>query len=209
MPGTLWKLEQNDELVTIRTPAVRIVFRRAADRWSHEVGPDDGPARVASLESEADPADASRVLSPVYQEVQHHAFDDDERRVRLLLTGLLDRHHFSAVLTVSVDEGGATTIDFDVADRCREPVASLAATYDVSLGAGELFQADGTSVRWAGGPLGEAELAMVAADGASLALAERGPRAVQAQVLASLAPGAFTHRLRYRWTWAVRSGRTR
>ncbi|AMV36878.1 hypothetical protein VT85_05570 [Planctomyces sp. SH-PL62] len=196
--------------MTIRTPAVRIVFRRAEDRWTHEFGRDQGPPLVAAIESGAGTADPSRVLSPVYQEVQHHAFDDDERRVRLLLTGLLHRHHFSAVLTVSTgDAGETTTIDFDVADRCRDAVVSLAATYDVRLGAGELQEADGFKIRWSGGALGEDALSFSAADGSLLAIAERGPRAVQAQALASLSPGAFTHRLRYRWIWASRSDRTR
>ncbi|MDG3006378.1 hypothetical protein [Paludisphaera mucosa] len=209
MPGASWNLDQTDDAVTIRTPAVRIVLRRAGDRWSHEIGLGDGPPLLASIEHGPDAGDPSQVLSPVYQEVQHHAFDDDDRRVRLLLTGLLHRHHFSAVLTVSTDDDGGAAIEFDVADRCRDVVSSLAATYEVRLGPGDLQEADETAVRWDGGPLGDGRLTFTAIEASRLAIAGKGPRAVQAQALASLAPGSFTHRLRYRWAWASRSCRTR
>jgi hypothetical protein len=209
MAGASWDLEQDDELVTIRTPAVRIVFRRAGDRWTHEIGPLEGPPLVAAIEGDPAVEDPARVLSPVYQEVQHHPFDDEPHRVRLLLTGLRHRHHFSAVLTVSTNAQGSTKLDFDVADRCRDAVLGLAATYDVRLGAGDIQLADDTAIRWSGGPLGEGMLSLASADASRLAAAERGPRSVQAQALASLVPGAFTHRLRYLWTWASRSDRTR
>lgn len=205
MPGAAWELSESDELVTIRTQAVRVALRRTADRWVHEVGPADGPPWLATIENPPESDDPSQVISPVYQEVQHHSFDDDERRVRLLLTGLLHKHHFSAVLTVEVGDG-ATVVDLDVADRCREPVARLAATYEVRLGPGDLEDAASDAVSWS---LGDATLALAAIDGTGLATAGKGPRSVQVQALASLTPGAFTHRLRYRWTWATRAGRTR
>jgi len=206
--SALWELRQTDDLVTIRTPAVRIVFRRAEDRWIHEIGPVEGPPSIATLESGSGPEASARVLSPVYQEVQHHAFDDDDHRVRLLLTGLMDKHHFSAVLTVSTNDDG-TSVDFDVADRCRADVTSLAATYDVRLAAGDLEAVDASSARWTD-PNGGDDWTITAAEPARLAIAERGPRAIQAQVLATLAPpGVFTHRLRYGWSLASRSGRTR
>ena len=209
MPA-LWDLQQTDDLATIRTPAVRIVFRRSADRWIHEIGPADGPPIAASLESPADSPTPGVVLSPVYQEVQHHSFDDDDRRVRLLLTGLLASHHFSAVLTVSVDDEG-TTVDFDVADRCRDEVTSLAATYDVRLGPGELERAEPDSVVWSADRDGsDAGWSLSASEQSRVSIAERGPRSVQAQILATLAPkGVFTHRLRYGWRLATRSGLTR
>ncbi|OJW06373.1 MAG: hypothetical protein BGO49_03145 [Planctomycetales bacterium 71-10] len=206
MPGAAWELSEGDELVTIRTQAVRVALRRTADRWIHEVGPADGPPWLATIEDPPESADPSQVVSPVYQEVQHHSFDDDDRRVRLLLTGLLHKHHFSAVLTVQVDDDGATVVDLDVADRCRDVVSRLAATYEVRLGPGDLEDAGPRAVAWS---LGDATLALAAVDGAGLATASKGPRSVQVQALASLTPGAFTHRLRYRWTWATRSGRTR
>ncbi|WP_165244453.1 hypothetical protein [Paludisphaera soli] len=209
MAGASWDLEQDDELVTIRTACVRIVFRRSGDRWTHEIGPPEGPPLVAAIEGDPASDDPARVLSPVYQEVQHHPFDDEPRRVRLLLTGLRHRHHFSAVLTVSTDDDGATTLDFDVADRCRDAVLGLAATYDVRLGAGEIQAADDAAIRWTLGAGSETLVSLASADASRLAVAERGPRAVQAQALAGLIPGAFTHRLRYLWTWASRSDRTR
>lgn len=205
MSSPSWDLQQSDDLVTIRTPSVRFVARLVGDRWVHEIAPTDGPPRLASIESGTED-DPERIVSPVYQEIHHHDFDDDESRVRLLLTGLHHRHHFSAVLTVSVDAQGATTIEFDVADRCRDAVSSLAATYEVSLGIGDLDGASDQQARWTSP---SDELALSALDDSRLVLADKGPRATQAQVLAALSEGGFTHRLRYGWTWANDSGRTR
>lgn len=200
-----WDLQQSDDLMTIRTPTVRVALRLVGDRWVHEIAPVDAPPLLASIESGTDD-DPARVVSPVYQEVQHHAFDDDERRIRLLLTGLNHRHHFSAVLTVAVDDHGATTIEFDVADRCRDAVSSLAATYEVLLGVGDLSDAADHQVRWTG-PTGS--LVLRSSDGSRIVLADKGPRATQSQILAPLAAEGFTHRLRYGWTWASASDRTR
>jgi hypothetical protein len=206
MPGALWELSESDELVTIRTQAVQVALRRVADRWIHEVGPADGPPWLATIENPPDAEDPTQIVSPVYQEVQHHAFDDHDGRIRLLLTGLLHKHHFSAVLTVEVDDAGGTVVDLDVADRCRDAVARLAATYEVRLTPGDLDDATPRSVTWS---LDAAALSMAAADGASLAIAARSPVSMRVQALASLTPGSFTHRLRYRWTWATRSGLAR
>jgi hypothetical protein len=207
MPGALWELSEGDETVTIRTQAVRVALRRVSDRWIHEVGPAaDGPPWLASVENPPDADDPSRVVSPVYQEVQHHSFDDDDRRVRLLLTGLLHKHHFSAVLTVEVDDAGATVVDFDVADRCRDAVSRLAATYEIGLGPGDLEGATEHAATWA---LGDASLAMTAVGTTGLATAAKGPRSMHVQALATISTGAFTHRLRYRWIWATRPDLTR
>ncbi len=204
MSGASWELSEGDDLVTIRTPAVRVALRRDSDRWVHELGPADGPSWLASVEDSADSGDPARIVSPVYQEVHHHSFDDDDRRVRLLLSGHLHKHYFSAVLTVEVGDDGATVIDFDVADRCRDQVARLAATYEVRLGEPET-----AGPRAASWPLGDAVLALAAGDGANLTTAAEGSRPARVEVVANLNPGEYTHRLRYRWTWATRSGRAR
>lgn len=206
MPGASWELSEGDELVTIRTRAVRVDLRRVADRWIHEVGPADGPPWLATVENPPDADDPSQVVSPVYQEVQHHSFDDDERRVRLLLTGLLHKHHFSAVLTIEVDDSGATVVDLDVADRCRDAVSRLAATYEIRLAPGDLEDATPEVATWS---LGDAALTMAAIGGTGLATTAKGPRSMLAQAVAVISPGTFTHRLRYRWTWATRPGTTR
>lgn len=206
MSGALWELSESDELVTIRTRDVRVVLRRDADRWIHEVGPADGPPWLATVENPPDSTDPSRVVSPVYQEVQHHSFDDDERRVRLLLTGLLHKHHFSAVLTVEVASAGETVVDFDVADRCRDHVERLAATHEVRLGTGELADADSLVATWT---LDDGSLSIAAIGDAGLAIAPKGPRSMLVQAVASLKPGAYTHRLRYRWTRTIRDGLVR
>jgi len=198
MPGPSWELSESDERVTIRTQAVRVVLRRTADRWLHEIGPADAPPWLATIEHPPGSDDPSEVVSPVYQEVQHHSFDDDDGRVRLLLTGLLDKHHFSAVLTVEAGDDGVTIVDFDIADRCRGPITRLAATYEVGLGPGQLQDATPEAVSWA---TDDGKLTLAAIDGTTLASAAKGPRAVQTQALAGLTPDSFTHRLRYRWTW--------
>jgi triphosphoribosyl-dephospho-CoA synthetase len=97
-------------------------------------------------------------------------------------------------------------VEFDVADRCRAEVASLAATYLVRLGSNELRDAGAQSIAWADGQAGDGALTLESDAGATLALAEAGRRCARAQALALLEPGSFTHRLRYRWRWATTAG---
>ena len=110
----------------------------------------------------------------------------------------------SAVVTISDDpeRAGGVIVDFDVADRCRAEVASLAATYLVRLGSSELRDAGAHAIAWADDRLGPGALKLESDAGATLALAEAGRRCTRAQALARLEDGSFTHRLRYRWCWA-------
>ncbi len=101
-------------------------------------------------------------------------------------------------------------LDIDVADRCRSPVESLAATYTVGLDSGALARGRAGSDR-AGKSTAE-----VAAGSSSrrlpraqLVMAEAGRTATRVQVFAAIQPGGFTHRLHYRWRWASSSGLTR
>ncbi|APW63870.1 hypothetical protein [Paludisphaera borealis] len=216
-----WQCDESDDRVVIRGPETQVTFLRLGDRWIHHVSfgrRDSSDAALDELVSseESDPRqdDPARVVSPVYQDLHRHTFAGDEGRgVCLLLTGRLFHHHFSAAVTVSTDPDreDAVIIDFDVADRCRAEVSSLAATYLVRLGSSELRDADSQSIVWTGRQLGEGVLTLQSDAGAILALAEAGRQSTRAQALARLAPDSFTHRLRYRWRWATTadSGRSR
>ena len=129
----------------------------------------------------------------------------------LLLTGLSFSHHFSAAVTLSRDpqHRGGLLLDFDVADRCRSPVESLAATYLVGLDSGALEAADSDRIVWQPGTAVQGRLELLAGPGASLALAEAGRTATRIQIVATIQPGTFTHRLRYGWRWTSADGITR
>jgi hypothetical protein len=207
-----WQCDGADDRVVIRGPEAQVTFLRLGDRWVHHLSfgrldpPDAGLGELVSSE-ESDPGqdDTGRVVSPVYQELHRHTLSDESQGVCLLLTGRLFHHHFSAVMTVSADPDrtGAVIVDFDVADRCRADVSSLAATYLVRLGSSELRDADSHAITWSGGRIGEGVLTFQSKAGANLALAEAGRQGARAQALAFLEPGSFTHRLHYRWLWAT------
>jgi hypothetical protein len=146
--------------------------------------------------------DPMRILSPCYQELQRHEFAGDQiRGVCLLLTGHLFQHHFSAAVSLFRDpvDPRRVVLDFDLADRCRAPVASLAATYLVRLGSGDLAEGSDGAIAW--NVPGAGRLELQCDPPGSLALAEAGQAASRVQVNAWLHPTLFTHRLRYRWRW--------
>ena len=100
-------------------------------------------------------------------------------------------------------------LDADVADRCRTPVVSLAATYTVRLDSGALKDASPQAITWDAFGSNESRLELVAVAPSTLALAEAGRNAMRVQILAAIEPGSFTHRLRYRWRWTSNSALTR
>jgi hypothetical protein len=189
---------------TIAALGLRLTFFRVGERWSHslEVGEGTGPILADGLaevvESDPDRDDRSRVVSPTYQDVQEHPLPGG---IRLLLTGQSTPHHFSAVVTARRDAAGVT-IEFDVADRCREPVTTLGAMYLVRLGSSELIDAGTDRVAWEGETLGAGRLQFAADDPASVSLAEAGRRAARVQALARIVPTERTQRLLYRWRWS-------
>jgi hypothetical protein len=119
------------------------------------------------------------------------------------LTGHFFQHHFSAAISLRRDpeSPGHLVLDFDVADRCRAPVLSLAATYLVRLGSSELVDASPHSIVWNLGMIAPGQLELGCDPPAGLALAEAGRRATRVQALAAMDSATFTHRLRYRWRW--------
>ncbi len=196
--------DESHERVIVCGPGMAVLFERAGDRWTHRVrlAGSDTAEIVHAVESDPQRDSPARVVSPVYQDIQHHALAGSSERC-LLLTGRSFQHHFSAAVRFHFDAEveGSLVVDFDVADRCREPVQSLAATYLVRLGGGTLVDADTTKIEWSvsGAALGRLEL--LAETPTTLALAEAGRQAARVQALAALGAGGFTHRFRYRLRW--------
>jgi len=219
MSGVDWKCEETEDRVEVHGPDWRISVRRRGDRWLHGLSFGDfDPEEVerwpllSTVESNREGDDPARLVSPVYQELHRHsAPGSDPRSVQLLLTGKHFHHYLSAVLTVAPDpdDPGVVVIDFDVADRCRGEVSSLAATYLVRLDSSALQTADSESILWTGGPLGDGLLTFQVGSGTIPALAEAGRHSTRVQAFSQLEADSFTHHLRYQWRWATASGRTR
>jgi hypothetical protein len=219
MPVGEFSWEEGDDRVIIGAPCARITFLRRDDRWIHEITlTDDSGERasmsaswlVKSLECGLDHADPQRIVSPVYQEIHRHEVPGQKfRAVRVLLTGHLFEHHFSAAVSVMPDpqEPRFAVLEFDVADRCRAPVQVLAATYVVAAGSNELVDAGPHGVVWTGlGPgVAKIRMEMRCEPPVTLAMAEAGRQATRVQALAAIDPSLFTHRLAYRWRWSCES----
>jgi len=189
-----------------------VIFDRTGDRWTHrlELGRPALHAAARALESDAERDAPGRVMSPVYQEIHRHHLAGGAG-LCCLLTGLMFQHHFSAVVTLLADaaQPGIALLEFDVADRCRARVETLAATYLVAFDSSELADADPHRIVWTGGTLGQAQLELIAPPPAALALAEAGRQATRVQAVALVEPATFTHRLFYRWRWTSVSSLTR
>ena len=215
-----FRWQQTDDRCVIDGPGGQVVFVRTTDRWTHELvfragalpgASGAGPiALVSTIEGDPGQADPTRVVSPVYQELQRHEFAGDHLRgVCVLLTGHSHQHHFSASVSLYRDQEAErfVVLEIDVADRCRAPVSALAATYLVRLGSSGLVDAGQQAITWAGSTGSEVTgpgLLELRCDAPStLALGEAGRNATRMQVLAVINPAVFTHRLRYRWRWSV------
>ncbi|MBV8554656.1 MAG: hypothetical protein JO116_03765 [Planctomycetaceae bacterium] len=201
------QLEEAEDRRSIVAPGLRLTFATLGARWTHAltVGGEAGRDLLevaCAVESDPDRGDPARVVSPSYQAVQPQACAGG---VRMLLTGMSVPHHFSAVVTARREgdgPGAGVVIDVDVADRCRAPIAVLAATYLVRLGSGALLDAGPDRVVWGGGPLDQGRLEFTTEGGPdTVALAEAGRQAARVQALARLQPTTFTQRLRYQWRW--------
>ena len=125
---------------------------------------------------DSDRDDPARVVSPVYQEVQHHKLLDGPGLCGLL-TGQLAQHHFSAAVKLfrDVEQPDRLVVDIDVADRCRAPVESLAATYLVRLDSGALADASPRMIAWNPAGPSRARLELDVEPPSVLALAEARP----------------------------------
>jgi hypothetical protein len=207
--------QQTDDQIFISGPGARITFARTGDHWTHHLAFHSQTSEneawteiAAAVESDPQRDDPARVVSPVYQEIHRHEFAGDQLRgFCLLLTGSLFQHHFSAAMCLYRDPGAPNIIvlEFDIADRCRAPVSSLAATYLVRLGSSALAEASAREIGWTGETLGAGRLRLRAESSTTLALAEAGRHATRVQTLAAINPASFTQRLRYCWRWASTS----
>lgn len=194
-------IENDDERHVFLTPHARIEFAWRDDRWVHTmIGA--GECRelppVATVEGDPERDDPARVVSPAYQ--QAHVETGPDGIARMLLVGQSGPHHFSAAFAITADET-STLLDADVADRCRTPIAALAATYQVDP-ASSVLDGDGrseVSFMAAGG-----RLSLRAESPSRPAVEAFGPGSrIHAQILAGLEPASQTHRFRYRWRWSV------
>jgi hypothetical protein len=203
---------ESDGRIIMSAGDFSIVFDQTGDRWTHhiEVGRLVPQVNWQAVESAPERDAPARITSPVYQEIHRHERAGPEGMC-CLLTGLVFHHHFSAVASLSADAAQPETLrlEFDIADRCRIEVETLAATYLVTLDSGELADADSHRIVWSGGKLGEARLEFLALPPATLALAEAGRQATRVQAVALIEPATFTHRLRYSWRWTSAPSFTR
>jgi len=192
---------ESDDRAVMSGPGLQVTFARTGGRWTHRLE-FDGIEVVLAVESDPERDDAARVVSPVYQEIQYHDILDGPG-LCALLTGQLAQHHFSAAVSLfrDVKHPDHLVLDIDVADRCRAPVESLAATYLVRLDSGALVDAGPKMIVWNLGGPSRGRLEFDAEPPSVLALAEAGLHATRVQALAGIQPGTFTHRLRYRWRW--------
>jgi hypothetical protein len=212
MAGSDFTCDQTDEQLSINGPDWTVGFDRAGDRWTHALwfgSPDHGPAGVVSaVESHGELDDPTRIASPVYQELHRHEPTGDQiDGVCLLLTGHFFQHHFSAAINLFRDPDSPSylVLDFDVADRCRSPVQSLAATYLVRLGSSDLAEADPQEIAWNAATILPGRLKLECGRPCGLSLAEAGRQAARVQAIANIDPATFTHRLHYRWRWESNS----
>ncbi len=124
-------IEESADERSIVTPDCRLAFRFETTRWSHrlQIGND---TFARSVEPDPDRDDYRLVASPTYQDLH---FQVETERVYALLVGQYGPRHFSASFAVSFIRGdscegrGATRIEVDVAERCRERIDALASTY--------------------------------------------------------------------------------
>ncbi len=197
--------------------AFRLVFRRAGDRWTHDLerrvrGEPAFATFARSFEGDPDRDDPEIVVSPAYQQITLQ--EAGPGTIQALLVGQSGPHHFSAVFEFTreilprpddwphAEEPGRVRIKVDVADRCRSSVRALAATYRLAATSGDLAESSTAS-----GPIGMAwdlgpdRLAFAAAEPARVAFAEDGRRGTRVQAVAALRPAESTHRWTYDWAW--------
>jgi hypothetical protein len=212
-PEFAW--QQSDDCFIVRGPGGQVKFMQADGHWTHHLAFRTGinaeteeTSLVSAIEPQPGQEDPTRVVSPLYQELQRNEnLGNRMRGACLLLTGLMHEHHFSASFSVyrEQDAERLVVLEIDVADRCRTPVSALAATYLVRLGSSDLADASRHVITWSGFTQGAkpspSRLELRCDPPGSVALAEAGRNATRVQVLAAVDSTTFTHRLRYRWRW--------
>lgn len=187
--------DESADILAIDALGVRLAFRRDGDRWTHAIEIVEGGASRELARAVEGGDDPGRVPSPAFQELQFQREGDGAEVIQALLVGRSGPHYASAVFTVR-ETAGEVRIEVEVADRCREPIASLASTYVVGLSTDLLGDASPSRVSW---DLRPGVLAIEAADPSRLDLREAGRRAALVQASARIEPGRASHCWSYAW----------
>jgi hypothetical protein len=183
-----------EEIVFDANP-LRLVFGWDGARWCHRL--EAGGRRVcSSLESDPNLTDPEVIVSPAYQQ---EIVQETHAGPRVLLVGQSGPHHFSAVFEVARDRA-AVHIGVDVAVKSPTPPRSLAATYEVDLGSGNLRDGGDTFADWS---LDGSSAGFLRFESERVALASVGRGAIREQALALIDPTKPTQRLRYQWKWSA------
>ncbi|GIW87137.1 MAG: hypothetical protein KatS3mg108_1461 [Isosphaeraceae bacterium] len=185
---------------------VRLVFTWLDDRWGHtlQFGTADPMILLASQEDTPADLPADAPTRPVYQQLH---FQQADNGCLALLVGQAGHDHFSASIHFTEHDGGATSIDFDIAGRHTRrdmPASGLTTAYVVALSPSDVEEASHRVVRWAShNPRGHLMVGPVAAvDNPTIVLlGESGRRHSVLQVYSPPDPVAAALRCRYRWTW--------
>ena len=191
----------------------RIGFARTHDRWSHALihaRPRAGSRSPGS--SRAEPNATTRLASsvPSIRSADCHELPrrggplpvDDRPLVRPSFLGGREPRRRSR-------QPEALTLDFDVADRCRAPIESLAATYVLRLDSGALAEASPGRIAWNLDGPSPGRLELLADAPCSLAWPRPAVRRCACKWSRRIQAGNFTHRLRYRWRWTSSVAGTR
>lgn len=196
---------------TFATAETRLVFTEADGRWTHRFDirrGADWTTVAAAVEADESRAEPDRVVSPTYQEIQVPPAPAADT-AKILLLGRFGAHHFAASVTFVARRVGPlphAQAVFDIADRCRSTVRSLAATYAISLPAPLLADAEEDGLRWwtDDDRAGMILLHAVPTEQAPgrVTLSEAGRAAMLAQAAIEPDPAAATHRLLYSWAFA-------
>jgi hypothetical protein len=196
-------VESTTDRQELVTPHLRLRFDWLLDRWIHAIDLLRAGAWECVLESVESPPDevlGGRVVSPAYQQSR---LETGQRGTQVLLLGQSGHHHFSAVFSMT-ELNDSVRVEVDIADRCREPVSSLSATYRLNLPATAIECADASLATWRtidlGGSLDFGSFGP-ASDRSRIVLAESGRRML-AQAESAAAPSGRTHRLYYFWRFA-------
>jgi hypothetical protein len=218
MPNREFWYEEHASTPAMHGPGVTIAFCRSNSivhslrLWASPLRGDGQDAATSQVfvrstgEDGAHELDPTRVLQPVYQELVPHELPEElGTGLCVLLTGSVFQHHFSAVFSLYRDRivPSRVILDVDVADRCRAPIARLAATYDVDDqgAAHRRVDTSPSAVAWQFGPRGESMLELVAHPPATVAAEHSTSSSHRVHVDAAIDSRVHTQRLHYCWRW--------
>ncbi len=212
----IWLRREDDDRWAITTRCLRLPFTWNEDRWRHlfVIGSGGGRRSFAdSLEQPPNLQDSFQIVSPVFQDIEFQR--EANGSITALLVGQHGPHHFSASFRVTAWENPGmyiTTVEVDVADRCKAPISALCSSYQVHGPNTVLLGEDHSAIRWTAEPDDygvELTVDNRTPDSSdprpSLNLGEKGRAGVLAQIVAPIVGNHLTHRWSYLWTFAQTS----